>query len=135
MNASSSTHDFTAHLPSSELTGRIIAAAIEVHTRLGPGFIESAYENALCIELDKRGISFTKQVEVSVMYDDIDVAVHRLDLLVEDEIVVELKATTKTDAVHFAQTRSYIQAAGLDVGLLLNFGQAPLGIRRVTPRA
>ncbi len=121
-----------ADLVDSELTGRIIGAAMEVHRTLGSGFVEIAYENALCIEMHQRGIRFTKQHQVPVIYKDHEVVNHQLDLLVEDRVVVELKAVQHIGNFHFAQTRSYVRALGQEVGLLFNFGSAPMEFRRVT---
>jgi len=104
-----------------ELTGNIIGAAIEVHRHLGPGFPESVYENAIAVELRRRGIPFTRQLTVDVLYRDIEVGRHRLDLLVADEIVVELKAIKSLQPVHFAVVRSYLCAADRLHGLLLNW--------------
>ena len=117
--------------PDADPTRAIIGAAIEVHKVLGPGFVESIYENALCIEMKARGIAFTKQEVVPIEYKGVEVGEHRLDLLVEDRVVVELKAVSRLDGRHFAQTRSYVQALGLDVGLLLNFGAKKLEIKRL----
>jgi GxxExxY protein len=84
-----------------ELTERIIGAAIEVHRRLGPGFLESIYEHALVLELQKRGLATEQQLEVSIEYDGIEVGKHRLDLLVESTIVVELKTVKDLTDIHF----------------------------------
>ena len=117
-----------------DLTERIIGAAIEVHRRLGPGFLESVYEKALIIELGKRGLGAASQVEVPLQYDGVQIGVHILDLLVEGTIVVELKAVKNLDDVHFAIVRSYLRAAGLEHGLILNFSRIPLEIKRVMVR-
>lgn len=114
-----------------ETTEIIIGAAIEVQKRLGPGFLESIYENALCLELAKRDVQFERQTEIAVLYDGQPVGTHRLDLIVQDAIVVELKAITALEDVHIAIVRSYLKAAGKKHGLLLNFGKVPLEIRRV----
>ena len=113
------------------LTERIIGAAIEVHRRLGPGFLESIYEKALVIELRKRSMDVVAQVEIPVTYDGIEIGLHRLDLLVEKTIVVELKAVKNLEDVHFAVVRSYLKALGQKHGLLLNFAKPTLEIRRV----
>ena len=113
------------------LTGDIIGAAIEVHRRLGPGFLESIYENSLVIELEKRGMQVRQQVPVKVYYDEYEVGQHRLDLFVEDTIVVELKAIKNLLDVHFAITRSYLRAVNRKHGLLLNFAKPVLEIKRV----
>lgn len=116
------------------LTGEIIGAAIEVHKDLGPGFLESVYENALCIELQRHGVPFQQQVEVPVLYRGQEVGLHRLDLLVSERVVVELKAIKRLDDIHFVVLRSYLRAARLDHGLLLNFAGATVDIKRVTAR-
>jgi GxxExxY protein len=113
------------------LTELIIGAAIEVHRRLGPGFIESIYEKALLVELRKRNVSFQSQAEVVVTYDDVEVGRHRLDLIVEGTIVVELKAIKELEDVHFVIVRSYLKATGIKHGLLLNFAKLTLQIKRV----
>ena len=118
-------------LEHAELTDKIIAAAIEVHRRLGPGFLESIYENAVVIELRRRGLLVVQQLEVSVCYDGVEVGKHRLDLFVEDTIVVELKAIRDLEDVHFSIVRSYLRAMDRRHGLLLNFGKTRLQIKRV----
>jgi GxxExxY protein len=117
------------------LTGRIIGAAIEVHRQLGPGFVESIYESALTVELRAQSISFLRQLTVPVLYRDLEVGLHKLDLLVENLIVVELKAVKEVNDTHFAVVRSYLRAAGLDHGLILNFAKPTLEIKRVSARA
>ena len=117
-----------------DLTDKIIGAAIEVHRRLGPGFIESIYENSLVIELRKAGLSVQQQIELPVEYDGFEVGKHRLDLFVEGTIVVELKAIKDLEDIHFAIARSYLRAAGVKHGLLLNFAKTTLEVRRVMSR-
>jgi GxxExxY protein len=114
-----------------ELTERIIGAAIEVHRRLGPGFLESVYEKALIIELKKRGLAVRDQMDVIIAYDGEEVGRHRLDLLVEDTIVVELKATKNLEDIHFAVVRSYLKAVNRKHGLVLNFAKVTLEVKRV----
>jgi GxxExxY protein len=113
------------------LTEQIIGAAIEVHRRLGPGFLESVYEKALIVELKKRGLAVQDQLELLINYDGIEVGCHRLDLLVEETIVVELKAFKNLEDVHFAIVRSYLKAVGKKHGLLLNFAKVTLEVKRV----
>jgi GxxExxY protein len=114
-----------------ELTEKIIGAAIEVHRRLGPGFLEAIYENALVIALRKRGLRVAQQHEVTIEYDGKEVGKHRLDLFVEDTIVVELKTVKDLEDIHFAIVKSYLKAVGQKHGLLLNFAKETLEIKRV----
>jgi GxxExxY protein len=118
-----------------ELTGQIIGAAIEVHKELGPGFVESIYENALAVELRHRGIRFHRQLSAPVLFKDVEVGLHRLDLLVADEIVVELKAVKDLTDTHFAFVRSYLHAIAKHHGLILNFAKPTLEIKRVIARS
>ncbi len=113
------------------LSSAIIEAAIAVHRELGPGFLESVYENALKTALRLRGIRYEAQWIVSVFYEGEPVGLHVLDLVVEDQIVVELKAVQALDDIHFAQLRSYLKATRLGVGLLFNFNAPKLVIKRV----
>ena len=113
------------------LTKRIIGAAIYVHKTLGPGFIESVYHNAMCLTLDKRGIVFDKEFEVPVVFEGVEVGLHRLDLVVEDKVVVELKACSRIEARHVNVVGSYLAATGIDFALVLNFGGSTVEIRRV----
>jgi GxxExxY protein len=113
------------------LSSEVIAAAIEVHKKLGPGFVETVYEQALKMELAKREISFEYQKRIEVRYDGAVVGTHVLDLLVGNELVVELKAIRALEDVHFAQVRSYLRATDAKVGLLLNFGTPVLTIKRI----
>lgn len=117
-----------------DLTHQIIGAAIQVHSSLGPGFLESVYENALAIELTKRGIDFERQVEIAVLYDGQEVGRHRLDTLVADLVVVELKAIKQLQDVHFVVVRSYLRAARREHGLLLNVSSDKLVPNRVLAR-
>jgi GxxExxY protein len=113
-----------------EITERIIAAAIRVHRALGPGFLESVYEEALAVEFALTGIQFVRQKPVALFYKDHQIGEHRLDFLVEEKIVVELKAISTLEDIHFAIGRSYLKATNLEDGLLLNFATAPLTIKR-----
>jgi len=114
-----------------ELTGRIIAAAINVHKSLGPGFLEAIYEEALSIEFDALGIKYERQQTVPVHYRGRQVGEHRLDFLVERLIVVELKAVVALEKIFFAVVRSYLKATNLESGLLFNFAAMPLTIKRI----
>jgi GxxExxY protein len=117
-------------LRSGKTTERIIAAAIRVHRALGPGFLESIYEQALAVEFALSGIQFVRQKTIPFFYKDHQIGEHRLDFLVEDEIIVELKAISALEDIHFAIGRSYLKATNLQDGLLLNFATAPLTIKR-----
>jgi GxxExxY protein len=116
------------------LTDRIIGAAIEVHRHLGPGLLESAYEECLCYELGQLGLHFNRQVHLPIHYKGIKLeSAYRMDLVVEDAVVVEIKATEETPAIHSAQVPTYLKAAGLQVGLLINFNVPVLtkGLKRI----
>ena len=121
------THEY----PDADLTDKIIKAAITVHSCLGPGFLESAYEKALCIELNKAGIPFESQKTVDILYDGQKIAEHRLDLFVAGRVVVELKAIQDVAPIHYTVIRSYLKATRSETGLLLNFFSMPLMIKRV----
>ena len=119
---------------SDELTEAIIGGAIEVHRILGPGLLESIYEEALCYELELRGIRAERQIEVDVIYKGKIIKGQKLDILVEKQVVLELKAVSKLPDVATAQTLSYLRATGLKRALLLNFGESRLvdGIKRIS---
>ncbi len=116
-----------------DLTERIIAAAIEVHRRLGAGFTEDVYEEAFAYELRLMGISYSRQAEFNVPYRDIIAHTYRADFVIENKVIVELKAVTEIVDIHRAQLLSYLKASGLEVGLLLNFNVRMMkdGIERV----
>ena len=114
-----------------QLTDKIIGCAIEVHKKLGPGFLESIYENAFVVELQKKEIPYVKQKEVVVEYDGIEVGKHRLDIFVADTIVVELKAVKNIEDVHFAIVRSYLKALGKEHGLIINFSKKVIEVKGV----
>jgi len=113
-----------------KLAEQIIAAAIRVHRGLGPGFLESIYEEALAVEFALSGMQFIRQYPVPLFYRDHQIGEHRLDFLVEGKIVVELKAISHIEDIHFAIGRSYLKATNLDDGLLFNFATAPLTVKR-----
>jgi len=114
-----------------ELTEQIIAAAIAVHRELGPGFLESVYEEALCIELRQRGIAYDRQKRIDILFRGEQAGEHRLDLLVEGNVIVEIKAVKDFEPIFFAILRSYLNAAKLRTGLLINFNAVPLAVKRV----
>jgi GxxExxY protein len=117
-----------------ELTEKIIGAAIEVHNILGPGLLESIYEEALCCEFGLRSIKYQKQIECDIVYKGHTIKGQKLDLLVEGEVVVEIKSLSKMPEVALAQTLSYLKATNLKRGLIINFGEKRLvdGIKRVS---
>jgi len=115
------------------LARAVIGAAIEVHRCLGPGLLESMYEEALCIELAERGIAFTQQVEVAILYKGRPIGAGRLDLLVGERLIVELKAVDALAPIHTAQALTYLRITGQHLALLINFNVPILrdGIKRV----
>jgi GxxExxY protein len=112
---------------------RTIGAALEVHRVVGPGFLEVVYEEALCVELSLRAIPFVRQIQVPIWYKDQQIGEGRLDLLVADCLIVELKAVEALAPIHTAQLLSYLRATGQSLGLLINFNVSMLrqGIKRV----
>jgi len=118
-------HEFEA------LSGKILEAALAVHKALGPGFLESVYQKAMEVALRHRALPFNEQKEIRIFFEEEEVGLHRLDLVVADEIVVELKAVKTLEDVHYAQVKSYLKATGLHVGLLLNFNAPTLIIKRI----
>jgi GxxExxY protein len=113
------------------LSNLIIGCALAVATTLGPGFVEKVYENALAHELRKVGISVAQQRGVVVRYDGAVVGEYAVDLLIEDSVVVELKAVIALNNIHRAQCLNYLKATGLHMCLLLNFGSPRLEIKRL----
>jgi GxxExxY protein len=121
-------------LPENRLATAILGAAVEVHRHLGSGLVESAYETALCHELQLRGIGFARQVAVPVLYKETVLPeAYRLDLIVENRVVVEIKAIERLLPVHEAQLLTYLRFIDKRLGLLLNFHALPMksGMRRV----
>ena len=116
-----------------ELTEKIIGAAIEVHRELGPGLLESIYEEALCYEFELQGVKCKRQVPADIVYKGKVIKGQKLDLLVEDEVVVEIKSLSKLPEVALAQVLSYLKATNLKRGLIINFGEKRLidGVKRV----
>src|SRR5256885_1673305 len=105
-----------------DLSEQIIGAAIDVHRALGPGLLESPYEECLCHELVKRGLRIVRQKPLPLVYGDVTLAcAYRMDIVVEDSIIVEVKSVVKLDRVHEAQLISYLKISGLKLGLVLNF--------------
>jgi GxxExxY protein len=105
-----------------DLTYKIIGCAMKVHNKMGPGFQEVIYQRCLAIELERAGIGFAREQEQPVFYDGIKVGTRRADFVVEDQVVVELKAVVQLEDVHLAQAKNYTVAYGFPLGLLINFG-------------
>ncbi len=114
-----------------EITHKIIGAAMTVHSYLGNGFQEVIYQRALNIEMLKRKLKFSREMEMPVHYDGQEIGTRRVDFFVEEKIMVELKAVIKLDDLHLAQCRNYLEAYNLPVGLLINFGAPSLEYKRV----
>jgi GxxExxY protein len=116
-----------------KLASTVIGAAIEVHRILGPGFLESVYENALCIELRLRGVQFVRQAVFPVTYKNEVAGEHRIDLMIDHALIVELKAIDSLSAIHTAQAISYLKITGKQLCLLINFNVRLLkdGIKRI----
>ncbi|MDP2241143.1 MAG: GxxExxY protein [Burkholderiales bacterium] len=117
-----------------DLTEKIIGAAMEVHSNLGPGLLESTYEEAMCREFEIQNIPFKRQVVIDLTYKDRVIHGQRIDLLAFDEVVIEIKSVRNLPDVAMAQVLSYLKAAGLKRGLLINFGASHLrnGIKRIS---
>ena len=114
----------------SEITGPVIGAAMEVHKILGPGFLESVYEEAFAIELDLRNISYKRQHSIDIFYKGRLAKQFACDFIIEDVVVVELKALSQLGDIEKAQVLNYLKATKLPVGLLLNFGAQSLEFKR-----
>jgi GxxExxY protein len=118
-----------------KLTGEVIGAAIEVHKALGPGLLESAYEECLCRELDLRKIAYERQKELPVEYKGVRLDCgYRLDVVVGDKLIVELKAVESLLPIHKAQLLTYLKLTGIKTGLIINFNVSALkdGVQRIS---
>ena len=116
------------------LTGKVIGLAIEVHRHLGPGLLESAYEECLCWELKQAGLTVQRQTALPIVYKDVKLDIgYRVDVIVENRLILELKTVEKLLSIHEAQLLTYLRLTGLKTGLLINFNTAVLkdGIRRL----
>lgn len=117
--------------PESELTGKIIGCAMEVHKFLGNGFQEVVYQRSLAIEMKRQGLAFSREHEMEIFYKGEQVGLRRVDFFVEGKIMVELKAVVELEDVHLAQAINYLEAYGMKIGLLINFGNTSLQFKRV----
>lgn len=122
-----------AEFPLKNITERIISCALEVHSKLGPGLLESVYEEALSYEFELRDIKYSRQTEIFLKYKDKNIGRHRIDYLVENEIIVELKAVEVMHRIYEAQLLTYLKALEKKVGLLINFNVLRLkdGLKRL----
>ncbi len=115
----------------SDVTGKVIGCAMEVHRYLGNGFQEVIYQRALALEMQQQGLSFSREHEMQIQYKGVDIGSRRVDFFVEEKVMVEIKAVIQLDDVHLAQAINYLEAYGLDIGLLINFGSRSLQFKRV----
>ncbi len=118
-------------MESMELTGRIIGAAMKVHSVLGNGFQEVIYQRALAVEFRAQQIGFVRELVMPVFYREDEIGTRRVDFFVEGEVMVELKAISQLEDVHLAQAINYLEALRMKLGLLLNFGETTLKFKRV----
>ncbi len=114
----------------SDITHKVIGCAMTVHSTLGNGFQEVIYQRALAIELKKAGLIFRREQEIPIFYDDREIGTRRVDFLIEKVVMLEMKAMTQLEEVHWAQTINYLEAYNLEVGLLINFGAKKLEFKR-----
>ena len=117
--------------PESELTGKIIGCAMEVHKILGNGFQEVIYQRALAIEMKKQRLEYSREHEMEIFYKGENIGSRRVDFFVEGKIMVELKAIILLEDVHLAQAINYLEAYNMEIGLLINFGSRSLQFKRV----
>ena len=114
-----------------EITYQINGCAMKVHNVLGNGFQEVIYQRCLALEMEKVGLSFGREVEQTIYYEGVDVGTRRADFIVENQIVVELKALIDLEDVHLAQAKNYVVAYNFPIGLLINFGATRLQFKKV----
>jgi GxxExxY protein len=115
----------------SELTSKIIGCGMQVHAALGNGFQEVIYQRAMEMEMYESGLKFGREISIPVYYKKEQIGERRVDFLVDNKICVELKALMQLENVHFTQTKNYLEAFNLEIGLLLNFGSVSLEFRRI----
>lgn len=114
-----------------DIAYKIIGASMKVHSILGNGFQEVIYQRCLAIELEKSGLGFVREQEHTIYYEGIEVGTRRADFVVENKVIVELKALVNLEDVHLAQAKNYVVAYGFDIGLLINFGATSLQYKKV----
>lgn len=115
----------------SEITAKIIGCAMKVHQRMRNGYQEIIYQRCLCIEFDREGIKYQQEMEMPIFYDGIHVGKRRVDFLIEEKVVLEIKAVSELTDSYLAQALNYLEALNLETGLLLNFGAKSLEIKRI----
>jgi GxxExxY protein len=115
----------------SDITSKIIGCAMKVHNTLGSGFQEVIYQRALAIEMERQNLPFTREQEMPIFYQGIKIGSRRVDFLVQEKVLVELKAISELTDIHLAQGINYLEAFRLEIGLLINFGSTRLEFRRL----
>jgi GxxExxY protein len=125
------THRYTQMEESNQITEKIIGCAYHVLNTLGAGFLEKVYENALAVSVSRMGLSVEQQRRVEVNFENVIVGEYFADLLIEGQVIVEIKAAKSISDAHIAQTLNYLKATGMRVALILNFGTTKLGVRRL----
>jgi GxxExxY protein len=115
----------------SDITEKIIGCAMRVHRKMRSGYPGSIYHKCLIIEFNKSGISFSNEIELPIFYDDIQVGKRRVDFLIDNKVIVEIKAFSELTDTHLAQALNYLEAMNLEVGLLINFGSGSLEVKRL----
>ena len=119
------------HLKYGDITEKVIWCAMKVHQKMSNGYLEAVYQNCLAIEMDKAGINYEREVELPIFYEDIKVGKRRVDFMIEEKVLVELKAQAELTNAHLAQGLNYLETHNLEVGLLINFGAKSLQFRRL----
>ena len=115
----------------SDITAKVIGCAMKVHQRMRNGYQEIIYQRCLCIEFDREGIKYQQEMEMPIFYDGIHVGKRRVDFLIEEKVVLEIKAVSELTDTYLAQALNYLEALNLETGLLLNFGAKSLEIKRI----
>jgi len=118
-------------MPINELTRLVIAVAIEIHKELGPGFREAYYQRAMKLEFDRLQIPNEREKETTITFNDVKIGNNKLDFVVDNRLVIELKSQPELKETNMAQMLTYLRCSGYKLGLILNFGQPKLAIKRV----
>ncbi|WP_373540420.1 GxxExxY protein [Chamaesiphon sp.] len=119
----------------SDITGKVIGCAMEVHRYLGNGFQEVIYQRALALEMQHQGLSFQREFVMQIYYKGSHIGTRRVDFFVEEKVMLELKAVIQMDDAHLAQAINYLEASGTEIGLLINFGSRSLQFKRVMKKS